>query len=270
MIKFRCGGCTAGKLNVIPSGRGNEFYGEIAREWDNLSFQLWNRSCFVCYPPPPEAFCIFTWKLPFIIFLGECKKVGKVNIFNKQICFSFPTSFIPNKSKKTKKQKEFNIVMSGQFHTLAMFEIEVSGAEKNGLDFVTIEQRRINRPKRKPVPGRGCSLCRQYSSIAFWISSGNKEQPRNGMCQSGSRREEMDIGFLSTQDITSLLSPIWPLVLYRGMYLWIFVKLQNVFVSNGKIQDIASPLSPIWPLVLYWRMHLCTLYFCQTANRGGR
>ena len=110
-------------------------------------------------------------------------------------------------------------MMSGQFRTLAMFEIEVSGAEKDGLDFVTIEQRRINRPKRKPVPGRGCSLCRQYSSIAFWIFSGNKEQPRNGMCQSGSRREEMDIGFLSTQDITSLLSPIWPLVLYRGMYL---------------------------------------------------
>ena len=35
------------------------------------------------------------------------------------------------------------------------------------------------------------------------------------MCQSGSRMEEMDIGFLSTQDIRSLLSPIWvPTLLY--------------------------------------------------------
>ena len=80
----------------------------------------------------------------------------------------------------------------------------ISGAQKVGVDVLTIEQstkEQVSSGKRIAI-----MLCRQHSSIAFWIFSGNKEQPRNGMCQSGSRMEEMDIGFLSTEDIRSLLS----------------------------------------------------------------
>ena len=97
----------------------------------------------------------------------------------------------------------------------------ISGAQKVGVDVMTIEQstkEQVSSGKRIAI-----MLCRQHSSIAFWIFSGNKEQPRNGMCQSGSRMEEMDIGFLSTQDIRSLLSPICVFTL-----LYLFAMLQIV------------------------------------------
>ena len=66
----------------------------------------------------------------------------------------------------------------------------------------------INTNKENKLGGWDFAMLRRNSSISFWIFWGNKEASKEWNVSVGVQEGEMDIGFLSTQDIRSLLTTI--------------------------------------------------------------